>query len=55
MENSYLMINPKGEFQLNDNGRYQTFGDLKDSSLGELLESAPLDPVKFNFRYLKEG
>ena len=54
MENSYLMINPQGELQLNNNGTYQTFGDLKTSSLSELLKTAPLDSEKFSSRYIKK-
>ncbi len=54
MENSYLMINPNGDFQLNDNGRYRTFGSLITSSLCEILEEVPLDPERFGFRYAKE-
>ena len=34
MENSYLMVNPDGEFQLNDNGIYRTYGNLKAMPLG---------------------
>ena len=55
MENSYLMINPKGEFQLNDNGKYQPFGDLNTTPLFEILKKVPLDSEKFSFRYKKEG
>ncbi len=55
MENSYLMINPEGEFQLNNNGVYQTFGDLKTTSLSEILKTVPMDSEKFSSRYTKEG
>ncbi|MBQ8844722.1 MAG: viperin family antiviral radical SAM protein [Clostridia bacterium] len=55
MENSYLMINPEGEFQLNNNGNYKTFGNLNTNSLYEILKNVPLDSNKFNLRYLKEG
>ena len=55
MENSYLMINPHGEFQLNNNGTYQTFGDLNTTSFFEILKEAPLDSEKFSSRYAKEG
>lgn len=54
MENAYLMINPEGEFQLNNNGTYQTFGNLKTTSLSEILEAVPMDSEKFNFRYKEE-
>ena len=55
MENSYLMVNPEGKFQLNNNGSYQTFGDLNTTSLSEILKTVPLDPEKFGSRYVKEG
>jgi len=55
MENSYLMINPEGKFQLNDNGKYQTFGDLNTTTLSELLKTVPLDREKFNSRYMGEA
>ena len=54
MENSYLMVNPEGEFQLNNNGIYQTFGNLKAISLSEILKTVPLDSEKFGSRYVKE-
>ena len=51
MENSYLMINPEGEFQLNNDGNYQTFGDLITTPLAEILKKVPLDTGKFDARY----
>ena len=54
MENSYLMVNPEGKFQLNNNGVYQTFGDLKTTPLLEILKTGPLDSEKFSSRYTKE-
>ena len=54
MENSYLMVNPEGEFQLNNNGIYQTFGNLNTTSLSEILKTVPLDYEKFGSRYVKE-
>ena len=53
MENSYLMVNPEGKFQLNNNGVYQTFGDLSTTSLSEILKNVPLDAKKFDCRYEK--
>lgn len=53
MENSYLMVNPEGKFQLNNNGTYQTFGDLNTTSLSEILKTVPLDSEKFGSRYAK--
>lgn len=54
MENSYLMVNPKGEVQLNNHGTYQTFGNLNTISLSEILKTVPLDFQKFRSRYTKE-
>ena len=54
MENSYLMVNPEGKFQLNNNGSYQTFGELNTTSLSEILKTVPLDSEKFSSRYTKE-
>ena len=51
MENSYLMINPEGEFQLNNGGEYRTFGSLMTTPLEEILKNVPLDTDKFNARY----
>ncbi len=55
MENSYLMINPSGEFQLNNNGCYQTFGDLKTTHLSQILRNVPMDGEKFDARYVGGG
>ena len=54
MENSYLMVNPEGIFQLNHNGKYQVFGNLNTTSLDEILETVPLDSAKFSSRYTME-
>jgi radical S-adenosyl methionine domain-containing protein 2 len=54
MENSYLMINPEGKFQINNNGIYKTFGDLSTTPLFEILKISPLDSQKFSSRYTKE-
>lgn len=54
MENSYLMVNPEGKFQLNNDGLYQIFGDLNTTSLSEILKTVPLDSEKFGSRYTKE-
>ncbi len=55
MENSYLMVNPEGKFQLNNNGTYQTFENLKTTSLSEILSTVPMNNESFNFRYSKEN
>lgn len=54
MENSYLMINPEGYFQLNDGGKYKVLGDCKTTSLSEIIRSVPLDADKFDARYTQE-
>ena len=51
MENSYLMINPEGFFQLNDNGTYRTLGDCKTQMLCEIVKGARLDEKKYAIRY----
>ena len=55
MENSYLMINPEGKFQLNNNGVYQTFGDLNTTPLFEILKKVPVDSERFGSRYTMDG
>lgn len=55
MENSYLMVNPEGKIQLNDNGSYKTFGDLKTHPLSEILKNVPMNSEKFGSRYKKEN
>ena len=55
MENSYLMINPQGEFQLNDSGEYRIFGSCLEEELFEIINRVPLDENKFNSRYGKES
>ena len=55
MENSYLMVNPEGNFQLNDNGKYRALGDLKNTPLCEILKKAPMYAERYNARYAKEG
>ena len=51
MENAYLMINPAGSVQLNNNGTYECFGNCQDMPLSEILRSVPLDGEKFKARY----
>ena len=55
MENSYLMINPEGKFQLNNNGVYQTLGDLNTTPLFEILKKVPIDSERFGSRYTMDG
>ncbi len=55
LENSYLMINPQGEFQLNDSGKYKTYGSCLEEDLSEILSRVPISSDKFNSRYGKES
>ena len=54
MENSYLMINPKGELQINNGGHYCTYGSCYTAALSSLMEKLPLDKNKISARYVKE-
>lgn len=51
MENSYLMINPQGEFQVNNEGKYKICGNCLDEELSEILKCAKISEEKFNARY----
>ena len=51
MENSYLMINPSGEVQLNDKGKYNTYGNCLEEELDKILTRTPLYVNKFKSRY----
>ena len=53
MQNSYLMVDPKGDFLLNNAGEYQCYGSCVEESLCEILKRVPLDEAKFNGRYEK--
>lgn len=55
MENSYLMINPQGEFQTNNNGEYQIYGSCFEEELTEILKRTRISEEKFNDRYGKES
>lgn len=55
LKNSYLMINPQGEFQLNDCGRYQIYGNCLNEEIFEIIERVPLNENYFNARYGKES
>ena len=54
MENSYVMIDPKGALLLNDNGRYTEYGNLFSQPLSALMGLLPLEQRKYNGRYQKE-
>lgn len=51
MENSYLMINPQGQFILNDGGSYRQFGDCQTDEIVALMRKIPIDSQKFAKRY----
>ena len=54
MENSYLMINPDGNVQLNNSGIYENYGNCCNTPLCEIMQSVPIDADKFNSRYVRE-
>lgn len=54
LENSYLMINPQGELQLNDSGEYKIYGNCLEEDVCEIIKKAPININKFNSRYGKE-
>lgn len=51
MENSYIMINPQGEVQLNNAGKYEIYGNCLENELHEILFHTPIDVDKFYSRY----
>lgn len=51
LENSYLMINPQGEFQLNDSGEYKIYGNCLEEELSEIISKVPISAKKFSSRY----
>lgn len=55
MENSYLMINPQGEFQLNDGGKYEIYGNCIKEGLDDILSRIPFRIDRFDFRYGKDS
>ena len=54
MENSYVMIDPKGSLILNDNGIYTEYGSLFYHSLSELMILLPLEQRKYDDRYQRK-
>ena len=54
MENSYLMINPDGNVQLNNNGIYECYGNCCDTPLEEIMKLVPIDAERFNSRYVRK-
>ena len=50
MENSYLMINPQGEIQLNNGGKYETYGSCIKEEIYDIIKRVPLDERKFQER-----
>jgi len=55
MENSYLMINPKGEVVINDRGSYHRYDNCLKKRLGEIIPTLPLNADKYNSRYTLGG
>lgn len=55
LENSYLMINPSGEVQLNNEGRYNIYGNCLEEELDNILMRTPLSVDKFQSRYGNEN
>ncbi len=51
MENSYLMIDPKGDFILNDKGRYISYGNCIEEPITEILGRVPIIEDRFSLRY----
>lgn len=51
MENSYVMINPQGEVQLNDEGNYQIYGSCLEKEFVDIAKTLPIDNEKFDKRY----
>lgn len=54
LENSYLMINPQGEFQLNNSGKYEIYDNCLEEEFCDILNRVPIDEDKFDARYGKE-
>ena len=55
IENSYLMINPQGEVQLNNGGKYETYENCLEEELDDILINIPINIEKFNSRYGKDS
>ncbi|MCM1289582.1 MAG: viperin family antiviral radical SAM protein [Corallococcus sp.] len=53
MENSYLMTNPQGEFQPNNGGKYEIYGNCLEENLEDIIIRVPISIEKFNSRYSK--
>lgn len=51
MENSYLMINPQGEFFINNLGVETVYGNVINKPLSKIVSQVPFDINKFNIRY----
>lgn len=51
MENSYLMINPQGELQLNNHGGYQVYGNCLKEDINLIINRTPINRDKFDLRY----
>ncbi len=51
MENAYLMIDPKGDLLLNNQGEYKTIGNCLHESLRALISKTDIDQAKYARRY----
>ncbi len=51
MQSSYLMINNYGDFILNDNGEYKSYGNILKEKLSALIKKSNFDGLKFEKRY----
>lgn len=51
MQNAYLIISPRGDITLNDNGACKVYGNCLKDEFSEVFESMPTDAQKFKARY----
>lgn len=51
IENSYLIINPQGGFQVNNFGKCLICGDCLQEELDDIVKRAPINREKFDVRY----
>ncbi len=53
MQNAYLIISPRGDITLNDNGACKVYGNCLKDEFYEIFKSMPTDAQKFESRYKK--
>ena len=51
MQNAYLIISPRGDITLNDNGTCKVYGNCLKDEFSEIFKSMPANEQKFNQRY----